>query len=285
MPPVPPRFIVRCCRNSRNNPTRSTCSASSRNRRGNSELAAESSSRRRWRKSPISRTAWHNRCLVLRALHRPDEALQSRRAKPSRSTLRSPMRGTLAGSILREKRQFDEAACQCLERAVALRPGSPSILNSYIVLLTACGRLKDAWQAAQKMMAQRMDDVSGTTGIGNLLKAAGHPARAIAVADPGRRSTSSRISRAPSLNEAMALLQMGDNERGLAALWNGGSKDAERKPMPYRHWKGEYVEHLLLLEDQGLGDALQCMRYIPLHQGPRRTKSRCSITALLERTF
>src|SRR6202042_994562 len=63
------------------------------------------------------------------------------------------------------------------------------------------------------------------------------------------------------VNEAVALLQMGDFTRGLT-LW-------ERRPdidPRFRHiplWKGEPVNHLLAHEDQGIGDAIQFVRYAP----------------------
>jgi tetratricopeptide (TPR) repeat protein len=212
-------------------------------------------------KNPDLALAWHNRCLVLRALHRQDEALESAwQALALDPKLADAW--DMAGSILREKRQFAEA-CACLERAVTLKPGNVAILNSYVVVLTACGRLADAWRVVQRMKAENIDNVAAFTGIGNLLKAAGYPGRAV----PWLRKA---LDLKPDftggrLNEAMAYLQMGDMENGLA-LWERRLEDPERKPQPAPTWNGDYVEHLLLREDQGMGDALQCVRYIPLIQ-------------------
>jgi hypothetical protein len=61
----------------------------------------------------------------------------------------------------------------------------------------------------------------------------------------------------------MAWLQMGDMEHGWP-LWEKRLEDKDRAKMPAPAWKGEKVKHLLLLEDQGMGDAIQCLRYIPL---------------------
>jgi tetratricopeptide (TPR) repeat protein len=227
-------------------------------------------------KNPELALAWYNRCLVLRILNRRDEALQSaQQALAIDPDLADAW--DMAGSILREKREFPEA-CICLERAVALRPDSAAILNSYVVLLTACGRLADAWAVVQKMKAKNIDNISAFTGIGNLLKAAGYPERAI----PWFRKT---FDLKPDftgalLNEAMATLQMGDMEHGWP-LWEQRLQDEEHKTPTAPLWKGERVKHLLLREDQGMGDALQCLRYIPLIRDRAETVT-LQLTGLLK---
>ena len=242
---------------------------------GNSELALKLMEAA-LAKNPDLAMAWHNRCLVLRTLNRRDDALQSaRQAVAIDPDLADAW--DMAGSILREKRQFAEA-CACLERAVALRPDDVKILNSTVVLLTACGRLADAWKVVQKMKATNIDDISAFTGIGNLLKSAGYPERALPWFQKARALKPDFTG--ASINEAMACLQMGDMERGWP-LWERRLEDKERKALPAPQWKGEYVEHLLLREDQGMGDALQCIRYIPLIK-ERVGRITLQITALLK---
>ncbi len=208
-------------------------------------------------KNPNNAQAWYNRCIILRALNRPDEALQSAREAVALDPKLAEA-WDMAGSILREKREFDEAVT-CLEKAVALRPGNGQVLQSYAVLLTAMGQMKEAWQALQQMKS--IDDVSALTGSGNIFKSAGWPEKAIPwfqKAQKVKPDFSGAI-----LNEAMAWLQIGNTEHGWP-LWERRLDDKERKRMPAPRWKGEHVKHLLLLEDQGMGDAIQCIRYIPL---------------------
>lgn len=226
-------------------------------------------------RNPELAMAWYNRCLVLRTFDRKNEALESaRQAVAIDPGLADAW--DMAGSILREQRKFYEA-CTCLERAVKLQPRNVQILNSYVVLLTACGRLADAWAIVKKMQAEKIDDISALTGIGNLLKAAGYPEHAI----PWFQKATAIMPdfTGALLNEAMAYLQIGDMETGLA-LWERRMEDKARPEMPAPLWKGEYVDHLLLREDQGLGDALQCLRYIPLIRD-RVGKITLQITALL----
>ena len=65
-----------------------------------------------------------------------------------------------------------------------------------------------------------------------------------------------------AVNEATARLQIGDMEKGLG-LWEL-RPDFEKGLCPIPLWQGQEVKHLLLHENQGLGDAIQLLRYIPL---------------------
>lgn len=208
-------------------------------------------------KDPGLTQAWYNRCLILRSLGRPEDALQSvQQALSLNNALADGW--DMAGSILREMRRFSEAA-DCLERAVALKPDSPQILNSYALLLMAAGRLNEAYAAIQK--ANQPDNPFLCLTLGNIIKAAGHTDRAIPFFEKARTLKPDLMG--AWLNEALARLQIGDLERGWE-LWEKRHADGERKPLPVPRWKGEKVKHLLLREDQGMGDALQCVRYIPL---------------------
>jgi tetratricopeptide (TPR) repeat protein len=203
--------------------------------------------------------AWYHRCVLLRAMQRPDEALYAAREAVGLDPNLAEA-WDMAGSILREKRRYSEAI-SCLEQAMRLRPNSVQILNSYGVLLAATGRLRDAWQVTQQMEA--MDDASAEVGKGNILKAAGWPERAIPYFQNARIMKPDFYGAV--LNEAMARLQVGDFDEGWR-LWERRFEDPERKDFPAPRWYGGQVGHLLLREDQGLGDALQCVRYIALIQ-------------------
>jgi Tfp pilus assembly protein PilF len=241
---------------------------------GNSELALKLIEAA-LAKNPSFAQAWHNRCLVLRKLGRPDEALQSaREATALDPTLAEAW--DMAGSILREKRQFAEAS-SCLERAVKLRPDNAQILNSYAVLLTAMGQLKEAWSIIKRMSS--FDDVSSFMGRGNIFKAAGRPERAIPWFQKAYEIKPDFTG--ARLNEAMAWLQMGDGTEGWP-LWEQRLEDEEHKPLPAPQWKGEPVKHLLLREDQGMGDALQCLRYLPFIRD-RADKVTLQLTGILQK--
>ncbi|MDP9127514.1 MAG: tetratricopeptide repeat protein [Pseudomonadota bacterium] len=203
--------------------------------------------------------AWHNRCLVLRTLGRREEALLSAREALSTDPGLAEA-WDMMGSILREQRHFAEAS-KCLERAIALRPQDPNIRTSCVVLLTACGRHEEAWKLVSN--APLDTSVAGLAAIGNLLKSAGHPLRAVPWFD--RALKAKHDFHGARLNKSMALLQAGNMENGWR-LWEDRRIEEGREALPAAQWRGERVEHLLLREEQGLGDALQCVRYIPFVQ-------------------
>ncbi|MDX2028477.1 MAG: tetratricopeptide repeat protein [Alphaproteobacteria bacterium] len=225
-------------------------------------------------KNPDLTQAWYNRCLVLRALGRPEQALESvQQALGLDAALADGW--DMAGSILREMRKFDEAAA-CLERALQLKPDSPQILNSYAVILAAGGRLKEAYAALKK--ANRPDNAVLSMTLGNIIKAAGYPERAIPLFKKAR-TLEPQLTGAWT-NEALARLQIGDLERGWA-VWEKRLDDRERKVLSMPRWQGQKVGHLLLREDQGMGDSLQCLRYIPLIRD-RADKITLQLTGFLQ---
>jgi len=96
--------------------------------------------------------------------------------------------------------------------------------------------------------------------LANILKARGYPELA------AQRFANIRMLRPDfkeaAASEAMARLQIGDLEPGWALWEQRPELDASLKDIPL--WRGEKVATLWLYEDQGLGDAIQFLRYIPL---------------------
>ncbi|MFY9287892.1 MAG: tetratricopeptide repeat protein [Alphaproteobacteria bacterium] len=206
--------------------------------------------------NPNMAMAWCNRCIVLRVLGRRDEALQS--AKKALAVDPHIADGwDLAGSILREMGQYEES-CAHHKRAVELQPGNVRFQSNYTALLLAVGDLHKAYQSART--SEQIDKEFIPLPLGNVLQAAGYPERAI----PHFRKSYEILPHfhEARLNEAMALLQIGDFEKGWE-LWETRPDDkALFQHIP--RWQGEKISHLLIHEDQGMGDALQLVRYIPL---------------------
>jgi Flp pilus assembly protein TadD len=119
-------------------------------------------------------------------------------------------------------------------RAVELVPGSPLALNNYALALKEAQRWDEAVQLAQAACER-------------------------APGDPAMRS-----------NLAMLYLVRGDYAQGWPAheaRWQGSLELGGNRPaMPAPQWQGEPLagKTLLVWGEQGMGDLLQCCRYIPL---------------------
>jgi tetratricopeptide (TPR) repeat protein len=200
--------------------------------------------------------AWHNRGLVLRVLGQRDEAYHSaQKALSLDSNLADAW--DMSGSLLNEMGRYAEA-CTHHHRAVVMQPENVRFQSNYAVALLAMGDLQGAYSAT--CAHRRLDSVYMPITLGNVLKAAGYPERAIPCFQKSYellpQYTDARI------NEAMARLLIGDFDLGWDLWQTRPDMDERYKSLPL--WHGEKVKHLLVYEDQGLGDVLQCIRYVPI---------------------
>lgn len=196
-----------------------------------------------------------NRSVILRALGRNEEALQSLR-KLLATAPDFAVAWDLAGQLFKDIGNLDQSAV-CHLNALKLQPNNAHFLGNYALLRFAQGDCRTAYQAVRK--AEALDPTYPPLLLGNILRAWGHPDEA-ALQYAKVRSFIPNFPDACA-SEAMARLQMGDFEKGLD-LWEQRpdlSPDLAFLPL----WQGQSVDTLLLYEDQGLGDAIQFLRYIP----------------------
>ena len=234
--------------------------------RGNSELALkfiESA----LAVDPDFAMAWSNRAMILRVFNRDDEAMYSIRQAIS---LNPDLADSydIAGSLLRKIKKYDEAAV-FHQRALAMQPYNPIFLNNYAVLLMAMGDIRGAYKAVKRSP----DDTLKATEdipliVGNILQAAGY-------ADLSIDYYHETFKRHPHLvtaqvSEALANLKIGNFRKGWD-LWKIRFDRLENSFNKLPVWEGEQASHLVLYEDQGLGDAIQAIRYIDLIRERVRT--------------
>lgn len=205
--------------------------------------------------------AWGNRAVALRALGRDDEAMRSAQmATECDKTLADGW--SVRGSLARKQGDMKEAQT-CLSRAVELKPNDAMILQEAAQVEAMLGHYAKAFSFYRK--AAKLNPDLPQLGLANLLAAAGYPERSL---DPYRQAYDALPPAQKILarvGEGHALLRMGEMEAGFAALEARPDSDAQFSTLPL--WDGNAVKHLLLHEDQGLGDVFFTARYLPMMTG------------------
>ncbi|MEO7387602.1 MAG: tetratricopeptide repeat-containing glycosyltransferase family protein [Gammaproteobacteria bacterium] len=241
-----------------------------------------------------------HRGLALQSLGRLDEALASYQQALALDP-ELPEAHNNAGFVLLELGNADQAL-QCLERALALRPAFAEALNNRGMALEVLGRPGDALADLESALQLRPDYPEAHLNRGNTLLATGRLDEALgsysralelrpghadtlnnrgqalealgrvddAIADYRRAHALRPGFAAAHWNEAIALLRQGDYAAGWRLYeWRRQALGPRRLVREFAEplWLGETAiagRTLLVHHEQGLGDTLQMLRYVPL---------------------
>ena len=242
--------------------------------------------------------AYCNRGNALRLLGRPEKALASYdRAVSLRPTHADAYYNR--GGALEELLLWDDAAAS-YENAIALRPEFPEALNNLGNALFSVGRYDDALASFERALRLKPDYAEALTNRGNVLREIGQAEaaladhdRAIALQPASAAAYNNRagawrdlsrfdeaiadyeraIDRDPGYadaraNLALTQLLLGDWARGLEGyeLRFRKAKNVVARPNhPAPEWYGEALagRSLLLYAEQGAGDVIQFIRFVP----------------------
>ena len=242
-----------------------------------------------------------NRGNALRLLKRPEQALASYdRAVSLRPTYVEAFYNR--GGVLEDLQYWDDAVAS-YENAVALNPDFPEALNNLGNALFSVARYDEALSAFNRALALRPDYADVLANRGNMLReihkfdaALADQNRAIALNPRSAEYFNNRASvfrESGRFDEALAdyshalVLSPGHVEaRANLALtqlllgnWQQGFEGYElrfrrrkaaatRRGNSTREWAGDDIagKRLLLFAEQGFGDALQFIRFVPVVQ-------------------
>ncbi len=236
---------------------------------------AERACRRSLECNPQLAEAHANLSAVLLAERRFKEAEEAARRAIRLKPQLAEAHANLAAALI-EQRRFGEAAVPC-QQALRLNPALPEAHANMGDVLAWRARDEEALACYEAALRLRPDSAEFWNKRGFALEQLGRWEEALECFEQAvRRKPDFAEART---NRAMAWLRRGDFVRGFAEYeWRFRRKDfgtaAQREP----RWRGEPLEGrtILIHAEQGLGDTIQFMRYLPLvEQRGGRVKFNC----------
>lgn len=216
--------------------------------------------------------AHNNLGMALAALGRPDDAIAHYRAALAAEPRYVAAHFNLGNTLDALGRH--EPAVAAFEAALALQPAFPPALLGLGNALAALARYAEAIARFERAVGLDPQLALAWLGLGNAHHALGGHEAALRAFDQALRLRPELAS--AQLNRALTLLTLGDFERGLpayesrleiaTAAANAAMPGAAADAGSPARWRGEPIaDRTLLIEaEQGFGDTLQFLRFVPL---------------------
>jgi len=215
------------------------------------------------RLDPDLAEAHHGLGYALLQLRRVDDAVAAietaLRLKPDLAEAH----GNLAAALLR-RGQVHEALAR-LQEALRLQPDLADAHVHRAHALWQLGRFDEAAAAGAEVVRLKPDSAEGHNVLGVVHMKAGRPAEAVAAF--GRAVEIKPEFAQAHFNRGLALLLQGDYEQGWPEYdWRWRCRDFVSQPVAEGGWDGSPLAGLTILlhAEQGMGDALQFIRFAPL---------------------
>jgi Flp pilus assembly protein TadD len=215
------------------------------------------------RLDPNLAEAHHGLGYALLQLRRVDEAVAAietaLRLKPNLAEAHSNM----AAALLRQG-QVQEALAR-LQEALRLQPDLADAHVHQAQALWQLGQFDEAAAAAAEVLRLKPDSAEGLNVLGVVHMKAGKPAEA--VEDFGRAVQIKPDFAQAHFNRGLALLLQGDYRQGWPEYdWRWRCRDFVTQPVSVEGWDGTSLagRTILLHAEQGMGDAIQFIRFAPL---------------------
>lgn len=199
------------------------------------------------------------------------------------------------GITLKDLGKLTEAI-EAYQQAIALKPDYSEAYNNIGNVLLELGKLEEAEENCRKALTIRPDNVNAYVNLGNILRAKG----VLTHHQPLSRQAEQAYRHAITINPSQAsthvtlalfLLLQGNFEEGWEEYeWRLQSDEVTLPPSPCPQWHGEDLgqKTLLLMTEQGMGDAIHFVRYLPILQNRGiKLKLLCdhSLVSLFQESF
>ena len=171
----------------------------------------------------------------------------------------------LLGLIAHQEGQHARARA-LVTRALKERPGDPRFLNGLAGILRAEGRLEEACARLREVLARVPGDATALTNLGLILQDLGDSAGAVAAYEEVLRHEPEQPE--ARANRAIALLQQGRFAEGWREYewrWRVPGFTTPARAFAQPAWDGAPLagRTLFIHAEQGLGSAIQFVRYVP----------------------
>lgn len=157
-------------------------------------------------------------------------------------------------------------AARCYARALGLRPVSSDARGNYASAIRDLGRLDEAVAHYHAALAINPTDENAHNNLGNTLNFLGRPADAVGCYRRALRVNPNGVL--AHFDLGLTLLHLGRCREGWDEYeWRWGSGGLQRvRGLPQPLWDGSPApgRTLLVHAEQGMGDAIQFLRYLPL---------------------
>lgn len=212
--------------------------------------------------------AHNNLGMALAALGRTDEAIEQFRAALAAQPNYVAAHFNLGNTLDAVGRHAQAGAA--FEQALALQSAFPPAWLGLGNALAAQGRHAEAVTRFERAVGLDPQLALAWLGLGNAHHALGAHQAALRAFDQALRLRPDLAS--AQLNRAMTLLTLGDLVRGLPAyesrlaIASAAAGTKTQPACPVARWRGEPIDDgtLLIEAEQGFGDTLQFLRFVPL---------------------
>ncbi len=168
------------------------------------------------------------------------------------------------GMALAKQKQFEDALAS-FARALELKPTDAVIHNNLGAALGGQGRFREAGECFRRALALNPEYAEAYSNLGDVLQEQNRPREALPCY---RQALALKPDYADAhLNLSLSLLAIGDFAAGWPEYeWRWQATDATEPVLPQPRWTGSPMSgrRILLRCEQGLGDALQFVRYADL---------------------